>query len=214
VTILGIDGALGGFSAAVVRDGEVVASVQLGVNDALEGGIEAIESVLARAGIAAPDRIAVGIGPGGFTGLRIAIAYAKSLAQAWRVPLTGISSFDLLEYDRSLDRVLTVVRGRMGVVSARLRDGTTTRRHSGLVGEVLEATVPVDRSIALAVIGGAQDVLDALGERAIIVQTVEPQFAVPAAAAALAAMRRPAAASLHEVRADYGERPAAKVPKR
>lgn len=214
MTILGIDGALGDFSAAVVREGEVVASVQLGVNDALEGGIGAIESVLARAGIAAPDQVAVGIGPGGFTGLRIAIAYAKSLAQAWRVPLAGISSFDLLEYDRSLDRVLTVVRGRKGVVSARLRDRTIQRRHSGLVADVIEATMPDDRSVALTVIGGAQDVLDALGERAIIVQTVEPLVAVPAVAAALLAMQRPAAASLHEVRADYGERPAAKVPQR
>ena len=46
------------------------------------------------------DRIAVGIGPGSFTGLRIAIAYAKSLAQAWHLPLVPISSFDLLEYGR------------------------------------------------------------------------------------------------------------------
>jgi tRNA threonylcarbamoyladenosine biosynthesis protein TsaB len=211
--VLGIDGALGGFSAAVVCDREVVGSIQLGANDALEGGLIAIKGVLDDAGIERPDRVAVGIGPGGFTGLRIAIAYAKSLAQAWRVPLTGVSSFDLLEYGRSLDRVLTVVRGRAGVVSARLRDGATERRHSGLIAEVVAATLPDDRSRSLTLLGGAQDVLVALGERAITVETLEPLVAIPAVAAALRAAAMPPATSLHEVRADYGERPAAKVPK-
>ena len=40
--------------------------------------------------------IAVDIGPGLFTGLRVGIATAKSLAQALRVPMVGLSSLDLL----------------------------------------------------------------------------------------------------------------------
>lgn len=39
-----------------------------------------------------PDGLAVGIGPGSFTGVRIAVAAAKAYAMAWQVPVLGISS--------------------------------------------------------------------------------------------------------------------------
>ncbi len=42
------------------------------------------------------DRIAVGIGPGTFTGLRIGIATARALGQARRIPLVGISTLESL----------------------------------------------------------------------------------------------------------------------
>jgi tRNA threonylcarbamoyladenosine biosynthesis protein TsaB len=42
------------------------------------------------------DRIAVGLGPGTFTGLRIAIATARALGQARAIPLVGISTLQSL----------------------------------------------------------------------------------------------------------------------
>ena len=42
--------------------------------------------------------VAVGLGPGLFTGLRVGIATAKAIAQALRVPMIGISSLDLLAF--------------------------------------------------------------------------------------------------------------------
>ncbi|MGZ3498215.1 MAG: tRNA (adenosine(37)-N6)-threonylcarbamoyltransferase complex dimerization subunit type 1 TsaB [Vulcanimicrobiaceae bacterium] len=215
MTVLGIDGALGSFSCAVLLDNELPVSIELKGNVALEQGLAGVSSVLARAKMdpARLDRIAVGIGPGGFTGLRIALTYAKSLAQAWEKPLVGVSSFDALEAGASDGGpLLTVVRGRSGVVSVRLRTARGERRESGYVADVLDALRP-DLPAVLTVLGAPEDVLAALGERGIHVLILDRIVEPAALAVALVSTGREPARSTHELRADYGELPAAKVPK-
>ena len=215
--ILALDGALGEFSAAVCVEG---ASSQRRPNlpdrpsnaaSARSGRYCAMRQFKA----ADLDRIAVGIGPGSFTGLRIAIAYAKSLATAWRRPLVAVSSFDVLEYGTDFERVLTVVVGRPGVISARYRDATRQRRASGRIADVLDeifdAATPTSM---LTVVGAPKDVLDALAERRVQVHPANPVITPAAAAAALAALTRLPARSAHEVTADYGELPAVTMPTR
>jgi tRNA threonylcarbamoyladenosine biosynthesis protein TsaB len=212
--VLAIDAALGGFSAALMRDSERLAVVELPGNVALEQGLTAVSRVLGVAGIgpAQVDRLAVGIGPGSFTGVRIAISYAKSLALGWGHALTGVNSFDAIEAGLHLEEpVLTVVRGRTGVVSVRLRAAGREHRSSGYVADVLnEIEKPGE---TLSVVGDAEDVLPGLAERGFSVQKIERVMLPTAlAVASVAALREPARSS-HEVRADYGELPAAKVPR-
>jgi tRNA threonylcarbamoyladenosine biosynthesis protein TsaB len=217
VIALGIDGALGPFSAALADEGGPFAARSESGNVALERGLPIVRDLLASHGIAPPaglDRIGIGIGPGGFTGLRVAIAYAKSLAQAWNVPLVPVSSFDALELGHSFDRVLAVVSGRPGVISARYRDGSATvRRASGRIAEVLDE-IAIAGDPGLPVVGAPKDVLAALAERGIVVQSFEPPYVPAAAAVATIARTSEPARSVHDVRADYGELPAARVPER
>lgn len=222
MNVLALDGALGRFSTAISRDEQIAACFTESGSIALERGLALVEAALEQAKLSSQkiDRLAVGVGPGGFTGLRIAITYAKSLAAVWKVPLVPISSFDLLEFGRDFERILTVVVGRPGVISARYREGSEIRRASGRIADVLDALgfspIPAARfgGDDMAVIGAPQDVQVALAERRIIVSSVDPLVTPAAAAAALAAVSRTPPRSLHEVRADYGELPAVTTPKR
>ncbi|HWG78267.1 MAG TPA: tRNA (adenosine(37)-N6)-threonylcarbamoyltransferase complex dimerization subunit type 1 TsaB [Stellaceae bacterium] len=96
VSVLAFDTAGNGCSAAVLRDGKIrarrFAPMARGQSEQL---LPMIETVLGEAGLAvtALDLIAVTVGPGAFTGLRIGIAAARGLALASGVPALGITSF-------------------------------------------------------------------------------------------------------------------------
>ncbi len=88
-----------------------------------------VEEVLAAAGAEWEqiERIAVGVGPGSFTGLRLGIATARGLAQATKLPLVGVSSLAALtqgvrplesETLKGSDPVLAVIDARRGEVFA------------------------------------------------------------------------------------------------
>jgi len=67
------------------------------------------------------DRIAVGVGPGGFTGLRIGVATARALAQAAGAELVGVGTLEALARTNAGARgqgVLAVVDARRGEVFA------------------------------------------------------------------------------------------------
>jgi tRNA threonylcarbamoyladenosine biosynthesis protein TsaB len=95
-TILGIDASRAACSAAVLRGGILLAA---GGQAMARGQAEVlpptIERVLAKAGIvhSAIDAIAVPVGPGSFTGIRIALAASRGLALVTGARLVGIDGF-------------------------------------------------------------------------------------------------------------------------
>ena len=84
------------------------------------GCSSSLERALDEGGVAWADvdRIAVGVGPGGFTGLRIGIATARALAQARGLPLVPVSSLATLAAGAGDGPVAAVIDARRGEVFA------------------------------------------------------------------------------------------------
>jgi tRNA threonylcarbamoyladenosine biosynthesis protein TsaB len=84
------------------------------------------------------DRLAVGVGPGGFTGLRIGIATARALAQARALPLTGVSSLRALAGGAPGPLVVGAIDARRGeAFAAAWHDGRELMHPAALSPEAL-----------------------------------------------------------------------------
>lgn len=74
--------------------------------------VPAIDFMLRQADIGLDEIsvVAVDVGPGLFTGMRVGLASAKAISQALRVPMIGISSLDLLAFSsRHSDKLVVPV---------------------------------------------------------------------------------------------------------
>lgn len=56
------------------------------------------------------DGLAVGIGPGGFTGIRVAVTTARTMAQALERPLLGINSLEVASYGEPSEKNAGVIK--------------------------------------------------------------------------------------------------------
>ena len=141
--VLGFDTATQDVAVAVTRAGEALTDVQLGADGRPRHATELmpqIEAAVAAAGgWDALNAIAVGIGPGSFTGLRIGVATARGLAQGLAKPITGVGTLDALargiaERPAAEGRhVLAVLDARRGQAFAALHDPTGGRMWEAFV---------------------------------------------------------------------------------
>lgn len=90
----------------------------------------AVQDLLRRCSLSTTDlkAIAVALGPGSFTSLRISLAFAKGLAFSLRVPLIGVPTFEYQAASQPLsaEPLLTVIpagRSRMAVQEFSALDG-------------------------------------------------------------------------------------------
>lgn len=86
-------------SVALWQDGSIIADhFDLMARGQAEHLFHAIDTALSSAGADYADltALAVGIGPGNFTGLRMSVAAARGLSLSLDLPCRGVSSFDAL----------------------------------------------------------------------------------------------------------------------
>ena len=172
-------------SCALWRDGVVSERICPPGKTHSETLLPLVRELLLEAGTKAGqlDAIAFGVGPGAFTGLRIACGAAQGLAVATNVPLIPVTSLETMAAMLGAERVLALLDARMGEVysgSYRL-----TEAGYGLVGEIrvsapAEVRLPADSGWLAC--GNAIAAYPALAERLAAAGIATQPGIVPTAA--------------------------------
>ncbi len=121
--VLALDCAISGLGVAVVRDDACLASLREEGRDQAVRLFPAVSSVLRDAGVARSELslIAVTIGPGSFTGVRVGLAAARGLALGLGVPLAGVSTTSVL-IAQAARRASACERLAVAAIDSRLGD--------------------------------------------------------------------------------------------
>lgn len=196
--ILALDTCLNACAGAVVRDGVVLSKIIEPMQRGHQERIALMTSdLMTAAGLtfADLDRIAVTVGPGSFTGLRIGLAFAKGLGVALDKPCGGVGVLDALGRQAE-GRVLAALDARGGAVHVRMFDNAAPQ------GEA--ATLSIEEAGAL----DPPDVL--IGDGAVLLaryfpmaKIMSPDACDPAVVAALGTSDPPAPADPIYMRAAY-----------
>ena len=165
MTVLGIDTATSSAGVALRGDGGPLASASIvGGRRHAEVVMPLVQELCERTGTAVADieAVAVDVGPGLFTGLRVGLATANALGLALSVPVVGVTSLDVLAHPqrRRPGRLAILVDARRGEVYWALYEADGAQLHE-LRGP---AVAPPD-AVAAALVGSPVPVL-AVGDGA------------------------------------------------
>jgi tRNA threonylcarbamoyladenosine biosynthesis protein TsaB len=192
VLLLCLDTATPQVSVAIGSDGAVLGEIRLGRDrrhaEHLAPAIEYLCRTL-EVELTQLSGIAVGLGPGLFTGLRVGVTTAKTMAQALRLPVVGVASLDLVAYplrhtNRLIAAMLDARRGE--VFHARYRPvpggvQRVTDYEVGAPGDLVADLIAAGEEVLLA----GDGVLRYREELAEVDRSEQagPSFAFPSAAA-------------------------------
>jgi tRNA threonylcarbamoyladenosine biosynthesis protein TsaB len=189
--VLGIESATSAQSVALLEDDRVVAEASY-VAEGGRGGrlMPTLDEVLRRAGVSVGDLdgVAVSVGPGSFTGLRVGVATAKGLALGVGVSLVGLSTLEVLAEGYLLQEgvvcaLLDAHRGEVFTALFRRHEGRLERLTADAVVALEAVPVPVEGVMHMVGNGAAcyrERLTSVLGERAYF--TPAGYNAVPSAA--------------------------------
>ena len=181
--VLGIDtgGPIGSFG--VVADGRLAAAA---IRSSLSHGYElpaAVDEVLETAGANLGDlsAIAVAIGPGSFTGLRVGVSYAKGIAAARKISIVGVSSLDALALcagsglteGASICPVIDARRGEVYAGLYRFVAGALEKTSGDLVISLAQLVAELADEVVFVGYGVAQQaclLARANGRRAVVIE--------------------------------------------
>ncbi|KFL36334.1 hypothetical protein N788_13610 [Arenimonas donghaensis DSM 18148 = HO3-R19] len=147
MNLLAIETSTEACSVAVYADGRLFERHELAPRRHTQLVLPWAEALLAEAGLARSqlDAIAVGRGPGAFTGVRLAIAITQGLALALDRPVLPVSTLAVLAMQGQGDDILAAIDARMGEVYA----GNFRRDDDGLVEAVGDERVCAPAAVAL-----------------------------------------------------------------
>jgi len=136
--VLGLDTGTSNAHLGIVNGGRLLASVAHPARSHGSDLPELAAALMSEAGLKFKDLagIAVGIGPGSFTGLRVGVSYVKGLALAAAIKVAGVSSLQAIALTATVEPDIANVVTICPIIDARKGEVYTSLYH--VAGDALE----------------------------------------------------------------------------
>lgn len=175
--ILAFDTAQQACSAAISRDGELVSYChRLMQRGHAEHLLPMVEAVRKQAAVSFGDLdfIAVTVGPGTFSGVRVGLAAARALALVQDIPILGVGTLELLAQGAVRAGTPDAMAGRNIIAAIDARRGDLYTQSFDAAGQALTAAAVGPASPAFAAPDQPPGVI--VGTGAVLLQAVLPEW--------------------------------------
>ena len=199
MNILALDTSMGACSAAILRESGGATTLIAREEEMTRGHAEALMPMLAevmdeaKLDFAALDLIAATLGPGSFTGVRVAIAAARGLALATNAKLWGTDSLTVMAQgvvaDHAAGPFAISVDAHRGMLYLGLFDGDGVRLEGPLLVSPEDAATKISRKLHAAFGSGAAILAEAATDIGIEIEASRPDLQPDAANLAVLALQ-------------------------